>query len=269
MAVGVSILITSAPVLAFSAAASGQVTLDLTGLGTGADGVVVYSRNAATGTWTAQTQRTATGTFSITGLTDGVLYDFLAVPYDSSDNIGSISNTIRVRLTGGSAVFGTQEVLETFEDILASLNWPGSANSIFGQSVIILADASVLRDALAHVIPPAVLIYDNGEAGSICDETPLFAVQRVGFTIVARNDGDKYGTKALLGGQRASDSVSQGAGLLALHSAVIRQFDAVLQNGTYPFRFLTRYVSATKNERVDNTNNVAMRNYTYLLQIKE
>lgn len=267
---GVSVLITVAPILAFSSIASGQVTLDLTSLGTGVDGVIVYYKSSTGNVWTANVQRTATGTFTITGLTDGYTYDFVAVPYDASGNIGNMSNVVHVSMSAGYSVFGVEELLTLLQTALQAVTWRGSATLVFNEEVFIVPEpALITQNELSKMRMPAALIYDLGGQSNVADEDPSFILTRLGLTILTRGDGDPLGTKALMGGNRDSETSSPGAGLFDVHRMVLDQVDLFLRGGTYPARFLGKLTGAPNALAVGDTKHVAQKNYSYLFQLKE
>lgn len=267
----VSSTITSPPTLAFSACATGQVTLDLTALGDpDTVGVVVFYKPATTNTWVSQVQRTAIGTFTITGLTDGVKYEFIAVPYDASNNLGPISNTVLVAMVAGASVFGLEELLNMLMDALKAVVWTGSATKVFNNEVFLVDDPNALTgEQLSQMRMPAALVYDMGEVGNVADEEPSFQTVRVGVTLLARGDGDPMGSKALTGGNRLSEVTTQGAGLLDINRMVIDQVDRLLQNSTFPVRFLQRFSSAAGGQRVGDMKHVAQKSYIFVANIKE
>lgn len=269
MAYGPSSAITTAPTFSVSSVSSGSITFDLTSIPTGATAVTFMYRARGTGVWVTATARTATGTFAIGSLTDGETYDFVAIPQESTGEVGPASGPLRVALSGGAAVFGLEEVMDAIEDTLRAMVWPGSANSVFGQSVVQVATPGIMLEELDKLRPPFALIYEQGESGSLADENPQLTTLRIGITIATVVDGDLFGTKALRGANRASEMVSKGAGIFDLHDRIMADLAKLLRNSTYPVRFLARYASATGSAQVNESRRCASKGYTLLVAVKE
>lgn len=269
MATGPSSVILTAPVLSLSAVASGQVTLDLTSIPAGADAVTIAYRPRRTGIWVMATQRVATGTFSISGLTDGETYDFVGIPQEATGETGPTSAAVHVTLSSTASVFGVEELLDAVSDTLKELVWPGSSNKVFGDSVQIVASPTISEEELGKMQMPAALVYEMGQGNSLSDEDPSFGLTRVGITILTMSHGDLYGTKALKGAHRASEVVSLGAGIFDLHDAIAVGAYKILRNSSIPVRFVSRFTAAAGTARVDDTKHVASKAYTLLAAIKD
>lgn len=269
MAYGPSILITTAPAFSITGAASGQITVNLTSIPTNAAAVTFAHRARRTGVWVIATSRVATGSFDITGLTDGETYDVLALPQEAGGELGPASGTQRVALSGGESVFGVEELLDAIEDVFKAMVWPGSANKVFGNSVQQVGNPGLLEEEIANLPPPAALIYDLGSAGSFADENPGFSLQRIGVTAMVIVNGDLFGTKALKGANRSSEIVSAGAGIFDVHDAIMRDAAKLLRNSTYPVRFLSKFSSAAGTARVNESKSCASKSYTIIAALKE
>lgn len=270
MATGPSTNITQPPALTFVSTTTTSVTLNLTSIPTNADAVTIAHRKQGATSWTMATERTATGSFSISGLDDGGVYDFIAIPQESTAEIGPASNPLRVSLNSGTTAFGLEELLGAIADTAKNVVWPGSATKIFNDGgVYITSDEGVAEDELAKLRFPVCFIYELGQSAGIADETPTFAVVQVGLSILQIAHGDAFGTKALLGGNRASSVVSAGAGIYDLHDAVQQQLTKLLRSSTYPVRFISVMPSAASSRQMSDGRKLALKSYTIAAVIKE
>lgn len=268
MTTGPSVLITAAPTLAFDSATVTSVTLNLTAIPTNADAVTIaYRTRGATG-WTMSTERTATGTFSIAGLTAGESYWFVAIPQESNGKLGPASLPLQVTLNGAGSVFGLEELMEALRDALKAAVWPGSATRVFGDSVYVVAQDSIAQTEISKIRMPGALLYELGDGGGLVDETPQFRKQRVGLTILTAVAGDTFGEKVLTG-QRASEVVSPGAGLYDLHQAVLTHLDRALRNGSYPVRFIGVLPSSNGSVNFDQSQRIGTKHYALTFAMKE
>lgn len=270
MATGPSVNITSAPTLVFVSVTTAVVTLNLTAIPTNANAVTIAYRKVGESSWTMATKRTATGQFTIASLTDGAVYDFLAIPQETAGEIGPASAPLRVAMNTGSTGFGLSELLEAVKETAQNVVWPGSATKLFNTNgVRIVSDEGVAEDELAKCQFPVAFIYEMGSSGGVVDETPTFAVVQVGITIITIAHGDPFGTKVLMGGNRVSSQVNAGAGIYDLHDVVQQQLTKLLRNGTYPVRFLGVTPSAASARPMQDGRKLAMKTYTMSALIKE
>lgn len=270
MPTGPSSLITSPPALSFSSVTATTATLDLTSIPTNAAGVTIAYRRMGATMWTMYTERVATGTFVVSGLTDGAVYDFFAIPQEATGEIGPASTPLRVALGTSTTAFGLEELLSAIKETAANIVWPGSATKIFNDNgVRIVSDEGVMEDELSKCQFPVLFVYEVGQSGGVADETPTFAIVQVGITIMTIGQGDPFGTKALMGGNRVSSTVNAGAGIYDIHDAVQQQLTKLLRNATYPVRFLAVMPSAASARPLSDGRKLAQKSYTLSALIKE
>lgn len=270
MASGPSGNISAAPTFEVdSVPSTTSVTLNLTSIPTNAGAVTFAYRTRATGTWTMATERSATGTFTISSLTDGETYEFIAIPQESTGEVGPVAGPLRVVLNTSLAAFGLEEIVDAVQDGLKAVVWRGSATKVFGDSVEIVSAERVSQDTIDSVRMPGAFVYELGEGGQIADEDPTFKVLRLGVTIFTVVHGDQYGTKVLKGGNRASETTSDGAGLYDMHSMVMQQLGKILRNSTYPARFVGVAQNVTQSQDWANSRRLGSKSYVLTFHYKE
>lgn len=268
MTTGPSVLITTAPALAFSSATATSVTLDLTSIPTNADAVTVAYRTRAGAQLVMATERTATGTFVLSGLTSGETYHFFAIPQESNGKLGPASVPLQVTLNSAGSVFGLEELMAALEDILNAMVWPGSAAKVFGSSVNVVAQDSITQTEISKIRMPGALLYELGDNGGLTDEEPGFRRQRVGITVLTAVAGDTFGTKVLTG-QRASETSSPGAGLYDLHQVFFTQLNKVLRNSSIPVRFIGMVQSSNGSTNFGQSQRVGTKHYALTFALRE
>lgn len=272
MATGPSSVIITPPVFTYSSSTATTLTLDLTALPANANVVVFFYKRRGDTNWVATTERSATGTFTITGLSDDSIYTIMAMGQESAGEVGPPSDPLRIHIQSDSSnVFGLGDVSDTIVDRIQALTWPNSANKVFNPlSVTRVISESVVLAEISKLIKPACVVYDLGDGFAIVDEDPTFRNARLGLWVAVEAVGDSFGAKLLTGGHRGDATKSEGAGLDQIHTVLLRELKSLLRNdSSFPVRFIGIVQTGSATVDLDGARKIGVRTYTLNFNLRE
>lgn len=212
---------TTVPVLAYdSDNGSSEITLDLTSLGVPAAANCQIYELSRGGKPIWKASRTATGTFTLTGLTRGY-HVFVAIPHNNAGDAGNASNLVGVSL--GSST-GIEDAADHLQGLLAAAVW--SSNKVFGFTKV--TNMAAREIAKASILPTALVRIGNSQKNPVFRNYPKFRTSELRVEVIFRNKGDWTGEGVVKGKHAQSDS-SSGKGWQDLYKKIM---ETVANQGT-------------------------------------
>ena len=115
----------------------------------------------------------------------------------------------------------TWQNLQQIRYLIRNQNWTGSSTPVFHEEAVIVSAAPQEEVAEKVIMPIAILAPG---AATVDDEAADLVEQEVIIKLGVSSSGDAYGESALIGSHRASQTDSQGRGLLEVEEEL---FNAV------------------------------------------
>jgi hypothetical protein len=111
-----------------------------------------------------------------------------------------------------------KQLFSRLRAFLKSVQWEGTSNDIFGDSVYVVAKLPI--ELLSQYRHPSAFIIDRGAVPD--GEHPGLLTQNFSIVIFVENIQSNYGESAMLGGGRVADT-SRGSGLLDIEEEIFPQ----------------------------------------------
>lgn len=223
----------------------------------------------------ANVNRTGTGTFSFTGLSQARSYAIRAVGQDGSGDVGPIANQL-VAANGtfqppySAAAIATRfNLRDAVLFLVAKLEviiWPGSSDFVFHDVIV---GQFFTREHAGRINPPSAFITIGGEKlddeGGGEEET-AFRDAEIVIGVVAQVENDPFGGDVIMGGRPDNDTTSAAAGILEIQPVL---YDALRKGGqsdAFRYTFVNR--SRPRPDKIDNPT-MTIVEYLYTVKVAE
>jgi hypothetical protein len=193
-----------------------EITLDLSTSPANADGSYIYRipYDYSSGPLLPLEWRSAKGTFTITGLSQGVHY-FLAVPHDDEGKVGPASKRVRVFL---GTIQGLDTLLATFETQLRNLIW--NTNPIFGDVQVTSDDPDEVAATFSRKPVALIVLEDVTPSPTGGGQYPELVRAHISVHIYQKHGSMDRGRAVLMGGNITDEDKSEGKGILEIRRKV-------------------------------------------------